>query len=710
MHSRALSPPAAMGDVSPIPPVPPLSKEYQSSSPTANLDVQPPSPYPAPMLLSAAAMQDDSLIPPEPRLPEYQPSSSIRLDLECAQCPSAIRAAPALFYSSTANLDVKRWSPQFLHRLSSYTAGYFKSLSPRRVPTLSAIRAATQDAPRIPPVPLLPKECQSSSFTANLCFQPLSHFWNLKSSGNNTPRVSSTMGLITSPPQTSGSLPTIAEYSAIVHSSPPARPVVPRHGRSIRVGSSDHPSSTRVLRPAGRRRAMTLAGHELARISSLGFTCIPSEILQNVLVGVEETMRDFTALNRNTQTLASKWSTHVRGVKTLPSSSQPLTRDSPVGKGPSQFSDAEDYAYFSLLSIINTHLYDRIFHPFHPAASDAENAGLKTNYQRQVEAGVCLCLGTDGHNYAAIFCPALHIEAAEWRARRFQLIETRVDNLQRATLFRNISDSIQQAWLDSLDLLPGRLDALPAAFIADIEVILGNAYEWHRVVKVEVMKCDLEPFTVQPLSPYDPARMEPVERMRTQVVDGRSTVSPVSLGLVVTMAREGQRAPHVQFKARVLVEEWLSSNLSSASRLQKKGGGLLVTSMLANSSLLSRTFGDPPAPGLPVPSIQVPSIQDMPTGRMISQPPHYQTSHHTDVIPGDPLNIDSSHNQGDCPVEAEGDEDAYMRFPYLRQLLGSAGHSVQGKEAAELGSKLHLVCHHLKPDTMWLMLKFVPSI
>ena len=289
-----------------------------------------------------------------------------------------------------------------------------------------------------------------------------------------------------------------------------------------------------------------------------------------------------------------------------------------------------------------------------------------------------------------IFCSVSQIGAAKWRANRFQLIETRVDNLQRETLFRSISDSVQQAWLASLDPLPGSLDALPAAFIADIEAILGNAYEWRRVVKVEVAKYDLEPFTVQPLSPYDPHQMEPFERMRTQVAHGQPIVSSVSLGLVATTVLKAGRVSHVQFKTKVLVEEWLSKP-SSASTLQMNGGGPPVTLMSAISSLLCCIVGNRPAPDPPVPSIQ---------------DTHYQTSHHTDVIPGNPPKIDSSLNQGGSPVEAE----PYMSPPYLRQLLGSAGRGIQGEEAAELGSKVHLVCHHLKPDIMRLMLKFAPSI
>ena len=138
-------------------------------------------------------------------------------------------------------------------------------------------------------------------------------------------------------------------------------------------------------------------------------------------------------------------------------------------------------------------------------------------------------------------------------------------------MFRNISDSIQQAWLASLDPLSGSLDALPTAFIADIEAILGNAYEWHRVVKVEVVKYDLEPFTVQPLSPYDPARMEPFEPVLAPVAYGQPIISSVSLGLVATTALEDRRVSRVQNKIKVLVEEWFF-NHSSASKLQMKGG------------------------------------------------------------------------------------------------------------------------------------------
>ena len=327
MHSRALSPPAAMGDISPIPPVPPLPKEYQSSSSTANLDVQPLSPRRV-------------ATPPSP-----------------------------------GDDDEDRTTPTI------------DSQTPVK-------RLRTQSSPKRP--------------TKKLRF----------SSGNNTPRE---MGPITSPPQTSGPLPTIAESSAITRNSSQVLGSTATPDKSSSPSPSNIPSFPPLspdIRnesppPVSRRRTRSdntvvrpPSGHVHIRIRSLG--SMPSEMLQNMLIDVGKKIRDFTALNSNTRTVASKWSMHVGKIKTLPTSSQPLPRDSPVGKGPSQFPSAEDYAYFSLLSIINTHLYNQIFHPFHPAASDAENTKLETNYQRLVETGVCLCLGTDGHNYAQLYFVQLY--------------------------------------------------------------------------------------------------------------------------------------------------------------------------------------------------------------------------------------------------------------------------------------------------------------
>ena len=145
---------------------------------------------------------------------------------------------------------------------------------------------------------------------------------------------------------------------------------------------------------------------------------------------------------------------------------------------------------------------------------------------------------------------------AAWRSRAFGAVEASVNGAQKSTLFRDIARSIQEVWLDALDVLPGNLPPLPSAFIAGMEIILNTAYEWNRVVKMEVVKYDFEPFVFAPLSPYDPAKMEPFEHLHLPVRAGGRIVSSVSLGLVASIAFGGERVSHVQHKAGVLGEEW----------------------------------------------------------------------------------------------------------------------------------------------------------
>ena len=145
---------------------------------------------------------------------------------------------------------------------------------------------------------------------------------------------------------------------------------------------------------------------------------------------------------------------------------------------------------------------------------------------------------------------------AAWRSRTFGAVEASVNGAQKAALFRDIASSIQEVWLDALHALPGDLPPLPSAFIAGMEKILNMAYEWNRVAKMEVVKYDFEPFVFAPLSPYDPAKMEPFEHIHRSVQTGGRIVSSVSLGLVASIAFGGERVSHVQHKTGVLVEEW----------------------------------------------------------------------------------------------------------------------------------------------------------
>jgi len=201
------------------------------------------------------------------------------------------------------------------------------------------------------------------------------------------------------------------------------------------------------------------------------------------------------------------------------------------------FLNAEDFAFFSLISTINTHLYNNIFKPFHPAASSQQNSIFQQGYQKQTKT-------------------ALQIIVAAWRSRTFAAVEASVNAAQKAAIFRDIASSIQEAWLDALDALPGDFPPLPSPFMAGMEIILNMAYEWNRVVKMEVVKYDFEPFVFAPLSPYDPAKMEPFEHLHRSVQTGGRIVSSVSLGLVASIAFGGERVSHVQHKTGVLVEEW----------------------------------------------------------------------------------------------------------------------------------------------------------
>lgn len=182
---------------------------------------------------------------------------------------------------------------------------------------------------------------------------------------------------------------------------------------------------------------------------------------------------------------------------------------------------------------------------------------------------------------------------ASWRSRAFGSIEASINAAQKAGLFRDVATSIQRAWLDGLNALPGDLPPLPSAFMAQIENILSTAYEWNRVVKMEVVKYDFEPFAFKPLSTYDPERMEPFE-LRRPVQAGGKIVSSVSLGLLGSIAMGGRRVSHVQHKARVLLEEWFSNTKKKAIAQQPKATPPMRVSTPAGPSAPPRQ--DPPPP------------------------------------------------------------------------------------------------------------------
>lgn len=135
--------------------------------------------------------------------------------------------------------------------------------------------------------------------------------------------------------------------------------------------------------PVARHRAVTLLGTPATlRLAQSSRT--DPDMQKNLIHGLEKPIKDFVGLNTRVQAFATDWAAYVADFKSLPPPA-PLDPDSPVGKPPSAFPSAEDYAFFSLNAIIVTHLYNRIFRHFHPAASDTVNTARERAYQRQRE-------------------------------------------------------------------------------------------------------------------------------------------------------------------------------------------------------------------------------------------------------------------------------------------------------------------------------------
>lgn len=107
-----------------------------------------------------------------------------------------------------------------------------------------------------------------------------------------------------------------------------------------------------------------------------------------MLHGVEKNVNQFAGINRQTQEFANTWAEHAAKFKVLPRNSPPVDATSPVAWPASKFLNAEDHAFFSLLSTLNTHLYNNIFKPFHPAASSQQNSIFQQGYQKQIHTGI----------------------------------------------------------------------------------------------------------------------------------------------------------------------------------------------------------------------------------------------------------------------------------------------------------------------------------
>lgn len=126
--------------------------------------------------------------------------------------------------------------------------------------------------------------------------------------------------------------------------------------------------------------------------------------------------------------------------------------------------------------------------------------------------------------------------------------------------------------------------------MSPLRAVLVSALEWNRTAKTDIVKYDLEPFAIPPLSPWNPDQMESFERLSRTVERNRPIISPISFGLNGSVALGGRRVTYVQQKAHVLVEEWFRDGPGIESR---NSSGLSSTSTFLNSTYASSSTTSP---------------------------------------------------------------------------------------------------------------------
>lgn len=157
------------------------------------------------------------------------------------------------------------------------------------------------------------------------------------------------------------------------------------------------------------------------------------------------------------------------------------------------------------------------------------------------------------------------MSAGAWRSKTFRAADAKAA-AGKAALLRHIVGQAETQFISALQALPPPGESLPPTFTPRLRSILEAAYEWNRVAKMDIVKYDFEPYIVDPLTPWDPERMECFERIRTSTRIGAPIVSPVSLGLIGSVALGGRRVSHIQQQAKVLVEEWFKDSAGSRAR------------------------------------------------------------------------------------------------------------------------------------------------
>ena len=106
-----------------------------------------------------------------------------------------------------------------------------------------------------------------------------------------------------------------------------------------------------------------------------------AQVRKGKLFGAEETLQQFRNLNRQIQVFCDHWAEHVaKGKPPLQTPSTPY-----IDRPAADFPSAEEYAFFTLLSIAVTLLYRKIFRPFHPATTPEKNLNIEKLYKQEME-------------------------------------------------------------------------------------------------------------------------------------------------------------------------------------------------------------------------------------------------------------------------------------------------------------------------------------
>ena len=125
-----------------------------------------------------------------------------------------------------------------------------------------------------------------------------------------------------------------------------------------RAGIDDHSAPSATGNP-GRQRAITMIGGDLAPPTlkpSGALDPVLLEMKKGVLLDVGKILEQFSNLNRSIRDFCGTCAEHIGKSKRLPRigrNTVPPPQGSPVCKPASEFTSAEDYSFFALLSIIN---------------------------------------------------------------------------------------------------------------------------------------------------------------------------------------------------------------------------------------------------------------------------------------------------------------------------------------------------------------------